>query len=347
MKRSLLADIFCPACVGTLNLKVLEQLGDQIVDGELRCVRCERCYPIRKGIPNLMPPSDFTPLKSNEMQGWVSLWKKQGMYSHPTFEDSFKLPFLDGGVWPEVARMFELALREMNLKGDEVILDVGAGQGWAARYFAEKGCRVIAIDLVDDEWYGLGRSWAIMEYAGVYFEPVLADGEDLPFFDNRFDIVFFCGALHHFHKFDRILRQVYRVLKPGGRLIASGEPSVSIFAKEQDALALLEEVNVGITERRPKVYEYWMSLKRAGFGDVSINTFETYNAPALQVYNWIALVRQNMYRTVKRGYKLFVWLAFSVLLMLPHRWTKRIALFLNGGNLLLRAIKSAHRKSVC
>ena len=64
------------------------------------------------------------------------------------------------------------------------------GQGWASRYFAAKGCHVFTSDIVDDEFYGLGRAWAIMDHANVYFEPMLADGERLPFPDNQFDVVF-------------------------------------------------------------------------------------------------------------------------------------------------------------
>ncbi|MBM3128959.1 MAG: methyltransferase domain-containing protein [Chloroflexi bacterium] len=280
MKRSLLEEICCPICAAMLTLHPAETQGDRVIQGTLTCLGCGAVYPIRKGIPDLRSQSEQL---DQEINGWVSLWEKQGMYSHPTLEDSFKLPCLSAGVWPEVARIFELALKEMSLKGDEVILEVGAGQGWASRIFAEKGCRVIAIDIVDDEWYGLGRTWAIMEHAGVYFEPVLADGENLPFLDQRFDFVFFAGALHHFGKFNRVLKQAYRVLKRGGFLIASGEPSISVFVREREAQAQLEEVHTGITERRPTVLEYHEALARAGFRDICIDTFETYNAVPLQI----------------------------------------------------------------
>jgi len=109
------------------------------------------------------------------------LRERRGMYNSPTLEDSLELPYL-GGVWADIAPMFDLALQEMDLQGNEAVLDLGAGQGWAARHFAERGCEVFAVDVVADEWYGLGRSWAIMQHADVYYEPVLADGEALPFF---------------------------------------------------------------------------------------------------------------------------------------------------------------------
>ncbi|MEM3553576.1 MAG: class I SAM-dependent methyltransferase [Candidatus Bathyarchaeia archaeon] len=240
--------------------------------------------------------------------------------------------------------MFDMALKEMHLTGREVILDLGAGQGWASRYFAEKGCEVIAVDVVADEWYGLGRSWAIMDYAGVYFEPVLADGEHLPFRPAQFDIVFLCGTLHHFREFGPVLKQIYRVLKPRGRLIAAGEPAISVLTKEHEVQATLEETQVGITERRPKVFEYWWVLKKSGFKDIRIDTFETWQASPSQVRSWIQAVRDNSFKAVRTRYKLLVWLVFTCLAKSPSRWAGPLTLFLNGGNLLIQAYKPGSAK---
>jgi SAM-dependent methyltransferase len=343
MRHTLLSDICCPVCKAHLEIKETEQRGLDVIEGTLWCARCSVGYPICKGIPNLLSGAGLEDHKSQEIKGWVSLWDKKGMYAHPTLEDSFRLPYV-GHIWTDVARMFDFALQEMNLQGNEVILEIGAGQGWACRYFAEKGCRVIGIDLVDDEWYGLGRSWAIMEHAHVYFEPLLADGEDLPFFPERFDYVFLCGALHHFRDFGKVLKQSYRVLKHGGRLVAAGEPSVYVFAREQDVQAGLDETREGITERRPNVAGYWWHFRKAGFQDIRIDTFETYNTSTSQIYNWIVAVRHSFFRILRQRYKLLAWLLFSFLLMLPSKWAGRFTLFINGGNLLLRATKPIKRE---
>jgi SAM-dependent methyltransferase len=315
------------------------QTADVLIDADLHCPACGTRYPVRRGIPNLLTPRLLEDYKQHEMQGWVNLWQKKGMYARPTLEHSFQLPYLDG-IWAEVARMFDLALTEMNLQGQEVILEIGAGQGWASRYFAAKGCRVVAIDIVDDEWYGLGRAWAIMERAGVYFEPLLADGEHLPFRPNTFDYVFFCGALHHFRDFRNVLRQVHTVLKPGGRVIATGEPALSLITPERVVQASLEETHEGIVERRPKVVEYRRSLRASGFDHVQIDVFETYRTGAVAVYGWIIQARQNVADAIAPLLRPVAWLVLSALLALPHRWAARLMLYLNGGNLLLRGTKS-------
>lgn len=345
MKRELLNDICCPACGGSLLLDQREVLpDDHIVEGALRCAHCSKEFPIYKGIPYLLPEEFFGTRQAQEVKGWVSLWKKKGMYDHPTLEDSYRLPYV-GGIWTDVARMFDMALQEMKLIGNEAILDLGAGQGWACRYFADKGCRAIAVDIVADEWYGLGRSWAIMEHAGVYFEPVVADGEALPFPPERFDIVFLCGALHHFQRFDRVLKQLYKVLKPGGRFIAAGEPSVAIYVNELAVQMMLEEVREGIVERRPKVFQDWWALWRAGFRRIHITTFETHQGSSSEIRQWIRAVRHNTCRAVRTRYKPLAWAVLTLILMLPYKWAGWLALHLNGGNLLLQAAKPMRRGS--
>ena len=339
MRHASLADMCCPTCGTALQITVAESESDNIVEGLLQCAGCSARYPIRKGIPYLLSADRMQASKVREMQGWVTLWEKRGMYDNPTLEDSYRLPYL-GGEWVDVARMFDMALQEMNLQGGEVILDLGAGQGWASRYFAEHGCRVFAVDIVADEQYGLGRSWAIMEHTGVYFEPVLADGEDLPFFPGRFNIAFLCGALHHFERFDRVLEEIYRVLKPGGSFIAAAEPSVSARSRERDVQALLEETELGITERRPKVLQYWWALRRAGFNDIRIDTFETHRASASQIHDWVMALGQASFPETRPHRKMLVRLACDLILKLPHKWVGQSILQLTGGTLFLRAVKT-------
>jgi uncharacterized protein YbaR (Trm112 family) len=58
MKRLLLDVLCCPVCKGDLLLQVREETGDEIVEGELICAACRVNYPIREGIPDLLPRSE-------------------------------------------------------------------------------------------------------------------------------------------------------------------------------------------------------------------------------------------------------------------------------------------------
>ena len=47
----------CPMCKGELELKVINEEGDEVVTGGLVCHQCDETYPIEDSIPNLLPPS--------------------------------------------------------------------------------------------------------------------------------------------------------------------------------------------------------------------------------------------------------------------------------------------------
>lgn len=269
------------------------------------------------------------------MDGWVALWEQKGMYEQPDYESSLQLPYLPG-AWHNVAVMFDLDQRAMALTGRETVLDLAAGCGWAARRFAERGCRAFAADIVADEVYGIGRAWGIMEHAGVYFEPLLADGEQLPFAAHSLDVVFICGGLHHFQPFAPVLREVLRVLKPGGSFVATGEPALALAENERAVLDEMEEPKMGIVERRPKVFDYWLALKRAGFVRIQIDSTETYGRDAAGVRAALRNAREKMSATIRPHYRPLAWLGLGLLQLLPASLAQSLLLCAQGGRLLIR-----------
>ncbi len=101
----------------------------------------------------------------------------------------------------------------------EILLDVGCGAGFdlfvASRLVGHTG-RVCGIDLtaemVEKAWRNLARS----DIANG--EVRLAVAEDIPYGENTFDIVISNGVLNLSLQKERSFREIYRVLKPGGRL---------------------------------------------------------------------------------------------------------------------------------
>jgi len=56
MKKDLMDILCCPVCKGDLTLTVKREEGNEIIEGSLRCAKCNETYPIEDGIPNLLPP---------------------------------------------------------------------------------------------------------------------------------------------------------------------------------------------------------------------------------------------------------------------------------------------------
>jgi ubiquinone/menaquinone biosynthesis C-methylase UbiE len=99
----------------------------------------------------------------------------------------------------------------------DILLDLATGGGHVVRAFAPLVSSVIASDLTpeilahaEDHLTGLGLT--NVHYA-------IVDAEAIPIRDRIFDIVTCRIAPHHFPNPERFVREVARVLKPGGRFV--------------------------------------------------------------------------------------------------------------------------------
>ncbi len=63
------------------------------------------------------------------------------------------------------------------------------------------------------------------EHLGLDVDGRVADAETIPYDDNTFDLVVGHAVLHHIPDVEQSLREVLRVLKPGGRFVFAGEPT--------------------------------------------------------------------------------------------------------------------------
>jgi SAM-dependent methyltransferase len=193
----------------------------KLQSGALSCSDCSLTHRVEGGLPLLYIADERWEPCAREAQGWIELHKTLGIYDQTGVDIDFQLPYYPEEPWLGVARHFDAGLELAQLNGDETVLDLGAGRGWAAKHFALRGCRVAAIDIVADDQVGLGRAWALMADSGVSFAPVIGDFERLPFSDCTFDVVFCAAALHHAPDLTRMLRDVIRVLKPAAGWLPS------------------------------------------------------------------------------------------------------------------------------
>ena len=94
------------------------------------------------------------------------------------------------------------------------LLDLGCGAGENSVYFAQKGAHCVATD------YSPGMVEVALQLAarnGVEIEGHTANAMDLEFPDNTFDLVYASNLLHHIPDPKIALKEMHRVLKPGGK----------------------------------------------------------------------------------------------------------------------------------
>ena len=105
-------------------------------------------------------------------------------------------------------------LKHMGDINGKRLLDLGCGAGENSVYFAKKGAHCVAAD------YSPGMVEVAQKLAaanGVQIEGCTANAMALEFPDNTFDIVYASNLLHHLPDPKACIREMHRVLKPGGK----------------------------------------------------------------------------------------------------------------------------------
>lgn len=99
---------------------------------------------------------------------------------------------------------------------DKDVLEVGCGSGIAVQLFAESGAKVTAVDLTP---WAVETTRSRLDAFGLEGNVFEADGEDLPFDNDAFDLVFSWGVIHHSTNMDRALAELVRVCRPSGQVV--------------------------------------------------------------------------------------------------------------------------------
>ncbi len=97
------------------------------------------------------------------------------------------------------------------------VLDIGTGAGHTAIAFAPYVASVVALDLTPQMLQEVGRNAAAKGINNIELKQGAA--EALPFADNEFEIVSCRLTTHHFAHLPQAVREMGRVLKPGGKLL--------------------------------------------------------------------------------------------------------------------------------
>ena len=96
------------------------------------------------------------------------------------------------------------------------VLEVGCGLGTDGAQFAKAGATYTGIDLTDAAVDLAKRRFELFDLPGTFR---VADAETLDFPDNSFDIVYSHGVLHHTPDTAAAVREIHRVLRPGGKAV--------------------------------------------------------------------------------------------------------------------------------
>jgi uncharacterized protein YbaR (Trm112 family)/ubiquinone/menaquinone biosynthesis C-methylase UbiE len=231
MKPRVLQLLACPLCHGELDLDAGRHGDDEIVEGRLECRACEHAYPIRAGVPRLLPPDvDAEQWRTARAFGWQ--WR-HFVEMHPEFEEQF----LD---WIHPLRPEFFA--------GKVVLDAGCGIGRHAYFAARYGATdVLAMDLsdaVDTAYQTLAGQPNAHVVQGDIYNPPLRLGES----GGDFDFIYSIGVLHHLPDPRGGFLSLLRFVKPGGTIFGW------VYGHENNAVVhrLINPLRKTVTSRLPR-----------------------------------------------------------------------------------------------
>lgn len=156
----------------------------------------------------------------------------------------------------------------LDLKPNSSALEVGCGSGAYALYLAETvGCRLVGLDVNAPGVHNANQLAAARGLAAqIHFEQCDAS-KNLPFDDNTFDAVFSNDVLCHLPGRPRVLCEMFRILKPGGRMLFSDALVVGGMLSHEE---IATRSSIGFYVYSPPG-ENERLIERAGFRLIRVN----------------------------------------------------------------------------
>jgi ubiquinone/menaquinone biosynthesis C-methylase UbiE len=160
------------------------------------------------------------------------------------------------------------------LKTGETVLDLGSGGGidvlLSAKRVGPTG-KAYGLDMTDEMLALAEENKRKSGLSNVEF--LKGEIENIPLPDNSVDVIISNCVINLAADKDRVIREAFRVLKPGGRFAVS---DVVVRGDVPAAIRKSMELWVGCVAGALNDYQYVAKLARAGFDDIEIETTREY-----------------------------------------------------------------------
>ena len=201
-------------------------------------------------------------------------------------------PFADIFTAPDVCYKLGLVLAGLKLGRTMKVLDFGAGTCWLSRYLNQLGCSTISIE-PSETALELGRQmFRDFPIMGDYIEePIFLkfDGHKIDVPNGFVDRVVCFDVFHHIPNQESVLREIFRVLKPGG-IAGFSEPG-RIHSRQPHSQS--EMRNYGVLENDIFLEEIWEVARAAGFSEIRITPLCT-KEPILNIQDYIKIINEKV-----------------------------------------------------
>jgi SAM-dependent methyltransferase len=226
-------------------------------DGEIR-LQCPRCHgwigvlPRTGGTDMMLACSDCCLRLSREQGIWRALLPERVSHFSSFIKDYefirsaegrgsvnaeyyLALPYRDlsgnnSQQWTMRARTFHYIEQNIlpGLRPDNQrplqILDLGAGNGWMSYRLTLAGHAAVAVDLLTNDYDGLGAATHYRKQLAALFPRLQAELDVLPFMDDSFDLVVYNASFHYSEDYEKTMTEALRCARPGGTILIADTP---------------------------------------------------------------------------------------------------------------------------
>lgn len=181
--------------------------------------------------------------------------------------------------------MQDLLAKNLSIKKNQLILDAGCGQGVVSAHLVKKyGCKIIGITIVPFEieramklakelWVADKVKYYLMDYSKTTFK------------DNQFDAIYTMESLVHSPNIKKTLKEFYRILKPGGKLVMH-EYSIAkdekFLGREKRIRDIVIEGSAMMSLKNIKHDSFTKTLEGIGFESCNELNISKYVEPSLR-----------------------------------------------------------------
>lgn len=193
---------------------------------------------------------------------------------------------LSGAMRAMEGQMFSI----LNLPTGSRVLDAGCGVAHVAIYMAKNGLKVEAIDIVDRH-VARGRTNVQAQKLEKSITVSKMSYQDLSFGNASFDGLYTMETLSHATDFHQAVKELHRVLKPGGSLVLfEYEHADPKTGPAKEAIARVNEYSSMTAFQNLTIGSIEKELSTVGFDDIEVRDFSENVAPMMRFFALVALV---------------------------------------------------------
>jgi SAM-dependent methyltransferase len=194
------------------------------------------------------------------------------------------------------------------------LLEVGCGMGTDLLQFARGGAKVTGVDLTPRSIELSRRHLSLYDQTGEF---AIADCESLPFADESFDVAYSNGVLHHTPDTVGAVRELHRVLRPGGHarvmlyhrdslyywgeiILRRGVLQAELFRRKSPEEIMSRYVEANEGGGRPLVKVYTRAQARNLFSMFSEVEVQVDQLTRAELHFFSKLAGENLFQSLRR-----------------------------------------------